>query len=195
MSDYLPDEVMIQILYKLLAKSLIKCTSVCESWNSLINFISDHLTETLSSKTTNPLLLIRLCLYGKEQYSLHSDNVEFNEKFFSLPEPNIEYNVYGRFVRDFIGFSFNSIGNDYNVLRISPWNSEETRRPWKIRPCPYHNFRGKDLVEAELYSLKANSWKSIMNIAPQYYTNCRDVPATVNGTMHWIAHKRNLLDA
>ncbi|KAK4270468.1 hypothetical protein QN277_023503 [Acacia crassicarpa] len=51
MSDnYLPSEIVLKILHRLPVKSLVKFTSVCRAWNSLITdrtFISDHLNLTL----------------------------------------------------------------------------------------------------------------------------------------------------
>ena len=46
MSDYLPNEVIIDILKRLPADSLIRCRCVCKSWYSLISiphFITTHL--------------------------------------------------------------------------------------------------------------------------------------------------------
>ncbi|KAK4270467.1 hypothetical protein QN277_023502 [Acacia crassicarpa] len=51
MSDnYLSSEILLEILHRLPVKSLVKFTSVCRAWNSLITdrtFISDHLNRRL----------------------------------------------------------------------------------------------------------------------------------------------------
>ncbi|KAG8386905.1 hypothetical protein BUALT_Bualt03G0197400 [Buddleja alternifolia] len=70
MSDYLPPELLIEILLKLPVKSLIRFTSVCKSWYSLITsstFISAH----VSNPKNHTLLLRRYDKHDKqEHYSL-----------------------------------------------------------------------------------------------------------------------------
>ncbi|EOY12848.1 F-box and associated interaction domains-containing protein, putative isoform 1 [Theobroma cacao] len=81
MSDYLPQEVILEILRRLPVKSLVKCRSVCKAWNSLIkspSFISSHL-QTALSKPNDHLLLLRLFENDKESYFLHFDNDDFDE--------------------------------------------------------------------------------------------------------------------
>ncbi|CAK7327603.1 unnamed protein product [Dovyalis caffra] len=83
MSDFLPEELIQEILYKLPIKSLVQCTRLCKSWNSLIksrNFISKHLHRTISSTDHQSLFLLRLCSKQREeQYSLRFDDQDFNE--------------------------------------------------------------------------------------------------------------------
>ncbi|KAK9007051.1 hypothetical protein V6N11_019379 [Hibiscus sabdariffa] len=87
MSDYMPVEVIVEILKRLPVKSLVRCRSVCKSWNTLIShpsFISVHLQASLSNNTSF-LLLGCLKKEGLE-YSLHHDNDGFG-KFKQLPFP------------------------------------------------------------------------------------------------------------
>lgn len=83
MSDYLSEDLIQEILYKLPIKSLLRCTSLCKSWNSLIKsptFIFKHLQHTISSTDRQNLFLLRLCSREREeQYSLRLDNQDFNE--------------------------------------------------------------------------------------------------------------------
>ncbi|PRQ34984.1 putative F-box domain-containing protein [Rosa chinensis] len=98
MSDYLPQEVITNILLRLPAKSLVICTSVCKSWGSMIknsSFIQAHLTINFNNlHGTHRLLLHGVScrsyssgfghyqsIHGlvEEVYSLHYDNHVFDE--------------------------------------------------------------------------------------------------------------------
>ncbi|KAJ7971213.1 F-box protein [Quillaja saponaria] len=87
MSDYFPNEILVEILHRQTLKSLVKCTTVCKSWNSLVTnptFIFSHLNRTLNcnDNNANHLLLLRLCCKRVkdnldryiELYSLRLDN-------------------------------------------------------------------------------------------------------------------------
>ncbi|KAK3012848.1 hypothetical protein RJ639_010348 [Escallonia herrerae] len=55
MSDYLPDEIIEEILTKLPVKSLLRFTAVCKSWYSHIknpSFINAHLNQTIANTNT-----------------------------------------------------------------------------------------------------------------------------------------------
>jgi hypothetical protein len=82
MSDYIPPELLPNILARLSVDDAVRCTSVCKSWYSLItcpSFVSSHLN--LSSPYHEPRLLVRYCKYGKFRlsYCLHRDNQTFDE--------------------------------------------------------------------------------------------------------------------
>ncbi|KAB2617664.1 F-box/kelch-repeat protein [Pyrus ussuriensis x Pyrus communis] len=95
-----PPEIVHEILIRLPATSLVKCTSVCKTWRSMIinrSFFSVHLTRRgnlAGQNGTRLLLLHRVC--GKkrtilfktgchvtdEVHSLHFDNQAFDEVHF-----------------------------------------------------------------------------------------------------------------
>ncbi|KAL2496886.1 F-box protein [Forsythia ovata] len=75
MSDYLPKEIIIEILLKLPVKSLIRFTVVCKSWRSIITnseFIFSHLSNG-ASKEDNTLFLRRYMKDRAEHYTLLKD--------------------------------------------------------------------------------------------------------------------------
>ncbi|KAA8524477.1 hypothetical protein F0562_010900 [Nyssa sinensis] len=93
MSDYLPPDVLIEILTRLPVKSVIRFTSVCKSWYSLIrnpSFITTHLNQTIASKKKNDqFLLVRHYNKNdkKEHYTLHHDDETFGDKFLEIQFP------------------------------------------------------------------------------------------------------------
>ncbi|XP_019232636.1 PREDICTED: F-box protein At3g07870-like isoform X2 [Nicotiana attenuata] len=217
MSEYLPQEVLIEIFLKLPTKSIIQFTSVCKSWYSLItspNFISTHLNYQ------DEYLLVRHCSGEpvKEIYALFCDNENFDQyaqfdfpfecyshfnivgscngllclsddlwgyrdrsyiwnpsirKSVKLPEPIFTYRTYGPFDHT-LGFGFDSVTNDYKVVRIV---HSELYTDW----VPPH---------AELYKLSTGVWQDITPVSP----SCMYVPKIpgfyMNGTCHWIASKQ-----
>lgn len=93
MSDYLPEGVWIDIFTRLQVKTLLRCTSVCKSWYSLItspNFITSHLNRTTSNNDNNgssPLIITHYTnALDKIKCSVHRNNQSFDEcANFDLP--------------------------------------------------------------------------------------------------------------
>ncbi|KAB2604118.1 F-box protein CPR30-like [Pyrus ussuriensis x Pyrus communis] len=93
-----PEEIIHDILFRLPSKTLIRCTSVCKPWNSMIknpSFIRTHLNRTinLNNQFGTHLRLLH-CVPGarcssdvnisvdeprEEQFYLHYDNHAFDE--------------------------------------------------------------------------------------------------------------------
>ncbi|XP_058217490.1 F-box protein At3g07870-like [Rhododendron vialii] len=101
MSDYLPQDVLIDILTRLPAESLVRLTPVCKSWHSLITspkFISHHLHRTASNPDNNRLLVrYRTDIPKQDHYSLVLDgNDSFRQlKTFDYPFDSVGYSVVG----------------------------------------------------------------------------------------------------
>ncbi|XP_012071172.2 F-box protein CPR1 [Jatropha curcas] len=89
MSDYLSEEVITKILHNLPVKSLIRCTSVCKLWYSLIknpHFISAQIAKTsLINIESNPNRLLLSHIHADE-YSVGFENQEL-KKYIPLHFP------------------------------------------------------------------------------------------------------------
>ncbi|KAK4270012.1 hypothetical protein QN277_023101 [Acacia crassicarpa] len=62
MFNHLPLEIVEEILHRLPVKSIVKCTSVCKAWNSLITlqtFIYDHLNRAIQAPNHNNSLFFQ----------------------------------------------------------------------------------------------------------------------------------------
>ncbi|KAK4342438.1 hypothetical protein RND71_038254 [Anisodus tanguticus] len=96
MSEYLPEEVLIEIFLKLPTNSIIQCTSVCKSCCNGLVFLSDDLSSYL------------------DRYYIWNPSIR---KSVKLPEPIFTYERYGPFDHT-LGFGFDHVANDYKVVRI-----------------------------------------------------------------------------
>ena len=77
MSDYIPDEVLIEILQRLSVKSLIRLRCVSKSWKSLIAtpaFIDSHLTHSLSLPSNSNKLIVIDDSDCRHYKFIHDDN-------------------------------------------------------------------------------------------------------------------------
>ncbi|CAL5342822.1 unnamed protein product [Camellia sinensis] len=125
MSDYLPEEVWTRnILATLPIKTLIRCTSVCKSWYSLItspSFISTHLNR--NKQQDPPLLLLRHCSEHprKEHFSIRHDNPTLDD-YAELDFPFHSVNWYFRIVGSCNGVVCLSDDHMCYVHTIILWN-------------------------------------------------------------------------
>ena len=120
MSDYLPEEVALEILHRLPVKSLIQFRCVSKSWNSLITssaFINSHLSYNSSNSNK---LIVRHCVDSPyvEHYKLIDDN---NDSFDQIQ--NIELPLTSRRIQHFmlIG-SANGLFSLFEQERFVLWN-------------------------------------------------------------------------
>ncbi|KAI8551345.1 hypothetical protein RHMOL_Rhmol06G0178800 [Rhododendron molle] len=104
MSDYLPQDLLIDILTRLPAESLVRLTPVCKSWHSLITgpkFISRHLHRTASNPDNDRLLVsYRTDEPKQNQYSLVVDGKDSFRQLKTLDLPvgafeSLGYSVVG----------------------------------------------------------------------------------------------------
>ncbi|XP_050382001.1 F-box/kelch-repeat protein At3g23880-like [Argentina anserina] len=196
--DDLPEEMITQILLRLPIKSILKFTSVCKSWNSLIKdspFIKDHLKLTSNRITRDgPLLLLRHCPRepNVEQYSLHFNNDTFDE--YSKPQlPSKSFNECFRIVGSCNGLIL--LSDDYltETNTFILWNPSIRKSMTLHKPhipdTQYHTGYGFGFdakrddykilqllyeghnsagLEVAVYSLNSGSWKSSTAAPPKY---------------------------
>ncbi|KAI9109328.1 hypothetical protein K1719_019672 [Acacia pycnantha] len=163
MSDHLPSEIVLEILYRLPGKSLVKFTSVCKAWNSLITdqtFIYDHLNRTIQASNGNNFLFFHLYFHefrGQRRhllmhteyfYSLYSVNKQTNHSFLErLPfSPLFEQNGWALFVSTCNGLvcladCYSPL--DYQTILI--WNP--LLRKYLVLPKPIKTSKERERLE------------------------------------------------
>jgi hypothetical protein len=75
--DFLPGEIVTQILIRLPIKSIITSICVSKTWKSIIQsptFISTHLHHSTTNNNHHHHLFFRLSLQDEELYTMHNDN-------------------------------------------------------------------------------------------------------------------------
>ncbi|XP_051151838.1 F-box protein At3g07870-like [Andrographis paniculata] len=78
MACYLPEIIVANILHRLPAKTLLRCTAVSKHWYSLITspqFISSHLN--FSAAREDRAVLLRRCVHNSERYDLYKEDHSF----------------------------------------------------------------------------------------------------------------------
>lgn len=105
MAEYLPPELIINILSRLPSKSLLRCLSVCKSWHSLISSSDFSTTHFQNFNQQNYRNIVRCCLWTvkKEVYTVHLD-----DQHLSLVTPidfpfNLHRDEYGTIFFTLIG--------------------------------------------------------------------------------------------
>ncbi|KAL4379414.1 hypothetical protein GQ457_02G031930 [Hibiscus cannabinus] len=182
MSDYMPEEVIVGILKRLPAKSVVRFRSVCKGWDTLISdpwFISTHLQASLSNNTS---FLLFLCVKnGKTRFSLHYDQDGFEEsKQLHLPPFSSVFGSCNGLICVQL-FSF--------VVDFLLWNpSIQNYLYWGVD-------EGNSWIQPYLFSLKENCWKRVRAVQPDYAFRRQTSLPFVNGAVHWLGNrKRNVVD-
>ncbi|KAM3301438.1 F-box protein [Capsicum chacoense] len=158
MSDYLPKEILVEILSKLPIKTLVQCTTISKSWYSLItnpNFISIHYNTHSIKSHRRPLLFLRhYNMFDKvERYALHFDNdddeeeeegdvVDSFEEYLELECPKTSCNEYLRIVGCCNGLICLSDDYDKYTDAVVLWNPVIRSHLELPRPNLGYNGRG-----------------------------------------------------
>ncbi|XVF78155.1 hypothetical protein PTKIN_Ptkin14bG0106500 [Pterospermum kingtungense] len=188
MSEYLPVEVMVEILRRLPVESVVKCRSVCKRYSKndkeslFLHFDNDDCDEfkqlhfPLAFNNYFPFFQVvgscngLVCLH---HYPDLLDSIFWNpsiQKYIELPKPSIScYNLV-------FGFGFDSRTNDHKLLKVA--------------------LEGKTSIKAYLFSLNENSWKRVTASFPQYAmetqswtTGASQIATFVNGAFHWVGYQ------
>lgn len=146
-----------EIFMRLTIRTLLRCTSVCKSWCSLItspNFVKAHLNW---QKASRALLIMRTCTQHsqKEVYSWHSDDVAFSEVGCNSPYDH-PYNNYYRILDSCNGVL--CLVDDYptSTEDTSLWNP--AIRVWvKLPPQPVTHKPYVELDHATLFGVDSTS--------------------------------------
>ncbi|CAL5336673.1 unnamed protein product [Camellia sinensis] len=143
MSDYIPNELIIEILVRLPVQSLLRFTSVCKSWHSLItnpSFITKHLNQTITDRKRNSdKLLLRLYTDNdkKEHYLLCSDDEKFGDDYSEFKFPSKSLIGYFRIVGSCNGLLClcdNYFGDTHHIVLWNPSVRKSVTLPMPCKP-------------------------------------------------------------
>ncbi|KAM7497594.1 hypothetical protein LguiA_022008 [Lonicera macranthoides] len=148
--DYIPPELLIDILTRLPVKTLLQYTRVSKSWHSLItspSFITTHLNNQRNLNNQTPFLLFwhcteveanqdprivgtcdgLVCLSSSDIVALWNPSLR---KSLILPKPSIQsHGLIPRDIRSCIGFGIHPVTNDYKIVRLTYLRSDRVLVP------------------------------------------------------------------
>ncbi|KMT04052.1 hypothetical protein BVRB_8g186490 [Beta vulgaris subsp. vulgaris] len=215
----LPTEIISEILSRLPVKSLLNFKYVCKSWYILIkspNFIKLHLNQTLISNSDRHLLLLS---YNRNILSSDIDvDVDDNHPlFYELNHPLKHHEI--ELIGSCNGILCISDKSKTNVFLFNPLTKSQRKLPPCLKDLG-NNHHNKTLVfgfgydrknddykvlrmiqdsyynednnsEAEVYSLRNNSWKCVERM-PYYLLFVSRHGVFVNEAIHYIVVTKEL---
>ncbi|KAK4438884.1 F-box protein [Sesamum alatum] len=224
MADFFSEEIIINILQRLPVTALLRCTSVCKSWYTLITspeFISSHLHFAADCKKRTPFLLLRRRGGNSERYYLNSDNESFAQiATFEFPFRSI--NSWFTIVGSCNGLLCLSDDRVYYMHTVILWNPCIKKSVLLPKPnliySSYGSFMqilgfgfdplasdykvirityvdcGRGQPQVELYRLSTGVWQDLSFLALEYVIYNRSRQAYVNKATHWIARCTDCYD-
>ncbi|XP_060190329.1 F-box protein At3g07870-like [Lycium barbarum] len=172
MSEYLPQELMLDIFMRLPIKSILQCTSLCKSCLFSDNENLDQCAQfDLPFDGINYFFNIVGCCNGilclNDEIHFSSDFYLWNpsiRKSVKLPNPRF-WSIDANFIHK-LGFGFDPVTNDYQVVRVLDI--------FGISPI------------VELYKLSTGVWKDISDVLPSHLSFFRTPQVYLNGASHWV---------
>ncbi|KAL7218719.1 hypothetical protein ACSBR2_011902 [Camellia fascicularis] len=169
MSDYVPREVLIEILARLPVKSLLRCSDdepCCDEFVELENPFHSSSKSFKIVGSCNGLLCIS-DYHGSDCAFLWNPSIR---RFLTLPESG--YSVTDSDLQFVFGFGFDRINNDYKVVKIGYLNDLKTR--------------GSVLCKMEPYALSTLSWRPVCVVDFRFELSINTWSVFVNGAVHWV---------
>ncbi|KAH9624231.1 hypothetical protein KSS87_021656 [Heliosperma pusillum] len=102
------------------------------------------------------------------------------KKFLHVPLPILVYRTYGPY-ESVCGFGFDSISDDYKVVRVVDLDAAYFRTPRVMNPPS----------QVEVYSLKSGCWR-VIGDGPNYSIKRHSsgyIPRFINGSVYWVGYK------
>ncbi|KAM7502967.1 hypothetical protein LguiB_001871 [Lonicera macranthoides] len=217
MSDYIPTEIIVNILSWLPLRSLLRFRCVCKSWCSLIsspNFIDIH-THQLDASLDHNTRLLAIRRTGHESYNkvypldFDSDMLRVDDESvgidcpFPIPELWCSTSCNGLFIVScsvFEGLWNPSIrrklvlgeflfGSDAKHRYVSALGFNPKTNDYKVVNIRYERMGdGSHSSEVRVYSVKERAWRRISASAPPYnIVSGMPLNVVMNGSLHWIA--------
>ncbi|KAK8484021.1 hypothetical protein V6N12_003696 [Hibiscus sabdariffa] len=158
MSDYIPVEVIVEILKRLPVKSLVKCKSVCKleqcDLRPMFHFYS-FTSFTFQQHSLSPPRAL------EKGFLLWNPSIQ---KYISLPQFSVSESMYLN-----VGFGFDSRTKDYKLLIVG-------------------EHKHGSCIESYLFSFNENCWRRVTAGYPNYAFLSEMSMPFVNGAVHWLGH-------
>ena len=217
MSDYVPEDLMIKIFTRLPIKSILRCTSVCKSWYSLLtspNFIFTHL-----NRKQDDHILIQNYVGNSEIYiyalSRYNEKLDQNNHLdYSFKCSNGVVTIVG----SCNGIVCIAAADQLNYLNHFYFWNPAIRKPVELPDLGYtcekcdtfayalgfgydhvtndykvvrvvHTWSHPSPPHVDLYKLSTGVWEDISHVSLSYLFLATTSQAYVNGASHWIASK------
>ncbi|KAG5597665.1 hypothetical protein H5410_038897 [Solanum commersonii] len=162
---YFPEKIIVEILIRLPVQSLLQFKCASKFWKTLItseHFKGKHYNH---AKNNKKILITRWFLDHTASYYCSSlSSAQPLQKLGSCPSNNKPNSTFG--------FGYDSISDDYKILKIDNIGGDDSRPPSKI------------------LALKSGSWRKIDN-HPRIFHNStyrEDPLAFVCGAFHWLSN-------
>ncbi|XP_055823146.1 F-box protein CPR1-like [Solanum dulcamara] len=215
MSDYLPKELLVDIFTRLPVISILRCTSVCKSWYSLIanpNFISIHLNR----KQDDHILIRNYFENTKvDMYAMFGNNERLDHNYVDFVFSNDSISIVGS-LNGILCLADADNLNDFYFCNLSIRKTVKLAEPAYL--CDKCNTSGSTLgfgfdsvcndykvvrivhtmihsfpPRVDLYKSSTGVWEDITHVSGSFVFIFTTPQVFVNGASYWIASKLEVL--